>query len=249
MNSPTQYSNTRLLLMFSFGTGLSIKTLKIIFNIFTIITLAYVTIFFIGLLDFVLGSIYIYIQAILLLIVFGLHYPVFLLGMLCTIIDQRLNLSYKVLVLMQILFIIDLVIILIEAGFFIYEMIVFYEFYNDPEWVTANLLFFSYIIPIAISTICYYLFFKKTAETRATLPPVNTTTPATAGAYIPPTTSNTTIIHVPERIALKHPEDIAFAKTAQGSVVNGAVLPSGIAVPAQLNGKNWKLMGNEVVLV
>jgi hypothetical protein len=51
-----------------------------------------------------------------------------------------------------------------------------------------------------------------------------------------------------EKIVLNNPLDITFAQSAQGAMVSGIALPSGIKVPDAMEGKIWKIKGNEIVL-
>jgi hypothetical protein len=51
-----------------------------------------------------------------------------------------------------------------------------------------------------------------------------------------------------EKIVLNNPLDLTFAQSAQGAMVSGIALPSGIKVPDAREGKIWKIKGNEIVL-
>jgi hypothetical protein len=51
-----------------------------------------------------------------------------------------------------------------------------------------------------------------------------------------------------EKIVLNNPLDITFAQSAQGAMVSGIALPSGIKVPDARERKIWKIKGNEIVL-
>jgi hypothetical protein len=51
-----------------------------------------------------------------------------------------------------------------------------------------------------------------------------------------------------EKINLNDPLDIAFAQSAQGAIVSGISLPSGIKVPDARDGKTWKIIENEIIL-
>jgi fumarate reductase subunit C len=52
-----------------------------------------------------------------------------------------------------------------------------------------------------------------------------------------------------DKIVLNHPGDIAFCQTAQNAIINGIVLPSGLKVPSGKDGKNWRVIGNEITLI
>jgi hypothetical protein len=79
--------------------------------------------------------------------------------------------------------------------------------------------------------------------------------------YIPPN-SIASEIHVDEtnyhssldtpdssKIVLIHPQDLTFAQNSQNAVVNDAVLPSGMRVPSGVDGKAWRVVGNEIMLI
>jgi hypothetical protein len=51
------------------------------------------------------------------------------------------------------------------------------------------------------------------------------------------------------KITLMHPDDLLFAKNFQNSVVNEVTLPSGIRVPNGVEGKAWRIVGNEIILI
>jgi hypothetical protein len=52
-----------------------------------------------------------------------------------------------------------------------------------------------------------------------------------------------------EKIELKTHKDIEFASRAQKSIVNDTTFPSGLKVPIAMDGRNWIIYGNEVILV
>jgi hypothetical protein len=52
-----------------------------------------------------------------------------------------------------------------------------------------------------------------------------------------------------EKIVLANPVDVSFAQTAQNAVVDEVILPSGIKVPVGRDGKSWRIIGNEIVLI
>jgi hypothetical protein len=51
------------------------------------------------------------------------------------------------------------------------------------------------------------------------------------------------------KIVLAHPDDLVFAQNSQNAVINDAVLPSGIRVPSGVDGKAWRVVGNEIMLI
>jgi hypothetical protein len=52
-----------------------------------------------------------------------------------------------------------------------------------------------------------------------------------------------------DKIVLSLPGDIAFCQTAQNAIINGIILPSGLKVPAGKDGKNWRVIGSEIILI
>jgi hypothetical protein len=52
-----------------------------------------------------------------------------------------------------------------------------------------------------------------------------------------------------DRVTLTNSLDITFAQSAQNAVISEVTLPSGVKVPAARDGKNWRIVGNEILLI
>jgi hypothetical protein len=52
-----------------------------------------------------------------------------------------------------------------------------------------------------------------------------------------------------DKVTLTSKKDILFARTAQDSIVNDSTFPSGLRIPSASYGKNWKIVGDDVLLV
>jgi hypothetical protein len=52
-----------------------------------------------------------------------------------------------------------------------------------------------------------------------------------------------------DKILLFDPNDIAFAKMSQNTIVNDSTLPSGLKVPPGKEGRVWRIIGTEVILI
>jgi hypothetical protein len=52
-----------------------------------------------------------------------------------------------------------------------------------------------------------------------------------------------------DKITLASPVDLSFAQSAQNAVISDVVLPSGVKVPSARDGKQWRIVGNEVLLL
>jgi hypothetical protein len=243
-NLQQYHSGTKFLALFNLNTGSTAQSMKILYIITAVIALIYMLLFTIGLCELIAAwdpS----LQAILGLILCISHFPVYIYGMAVTVNALNATTAYGMLIVMQILFLIDLILALIVLGEVSYVLVAYY-YYDRSEWVFFCLLFVSHIIPVTIATISYFLYFKKSVTGLNSYLPIDN---SVANAYIPPASVSPTNLYVPDRIALQYPNDIAFAQGAQGAVLNGIILPSGIAIPAQRDGKNWTLIGNEIVLI
>jgi hypothetical protein len=131
-----------------------------------------------------------------------------------------------------------------EFGFMAYFMI----FSLISGYILVSLIELSYLSLWFITVYFYYLY-TKTLGMGTQLNHLNT-----EGSYVPPkstsptqTTSTHFIIPQSSAIVLTHPDDVVFARDAQNSIVNNVTLPSGIVIPSG-DGKNWRVVGNNVIL-
>jgi hypothetical protein len=159
---------------------MSTQALKIIYNISAVIALIYNTVFFYTYLGIALDNKATFSE-FLYLILYGLHYPVFILGMIFTLTRQRIDNSFKVLVAMEITFIIDIIVTLIIVSWWLIVLIFYFEYF-DGMYALALLVYLSYLVPIGFATLFFYFYFKRTVTEGVT----KTVSDFSTGAYIPP---------------------------------------------------------------
>jgi hypothetical protein len=177
MQSP---QSTKFIFLFNPNSTMSTQALKIIYNICAVISLIFITLFFYTCLSMVLGGTA-SVSEFLYLILYGLHYPIFILGMIFTLTRQRIDNSFKVLVAMQIIFIIDMIVTTINVCTMLIVLIFYFDYFGSV-YVIATLLYLAHIVPIGFATLFFYFYFKRTVTEGAT----NTVSDFTTGAYIPP---------------------------------------------------------------
>jgi hypothetical protein len=52
-----------------------------------------------------------------------------------------------------------------------------------------------------------------------------------------------------DKITLTNAFDLTFAQSAQNAVISGVTLPSGLRVPIAKDGKDWRIVGNEILQI
>jgi hypothetical protein len=182
MQSSHQYTNPKFLFLFSPNATMYTQGLKFVYNACAGLTLLYIASFlsnFIGL----MSNDEVTIKNILYLIFYGLCFPVFILGIICTLSRQSPDTSFKVLVAMQITFIIDMILTIIYFCLMLYILVC--DFF-DSVYVVISLIYLSHIVPVGFATLFFYFYFKRTV----TEGDMNTVSDFTRDAYNPPSCTN-----------------------------------------------------------
>jgi hypothetical protein len=61
--------------------------------------------------------------------------------------------------------------------------------------------------------------------------------------------SNARVSHSDEKIVLCDPSDLSFAQFSQNTIVDDSTLPSGLKVPSGREGRVWRIIGSEILLI
>jgi hypothetical protein len=269
--------NMKLLFLFpsTYGTGsimgMSLRTLAILATIIQIVIQAviclifFLNVYFYDLIEFINAVI---ISANLLIWLVALTGP----------ISDKFKTAYTMTILVQAMFYLNVLATIIEIilVFIVYPniynnfIIVYYT-----EFLVYRSLFYYVIYVVMIYF--YYSYTKNLGMSRNPPVLVNNTTIAyvhtnqVVSAYVPPQT--VTVAHTVQpaylnvnsypqgeqvvyptlnsisSIPLTHPGDVAFAQVNQNAIVSDATLPSGLKVPGCAEGKVWRIIGNEVILI
>jgi hypothetical protein len=137
--------------------------------------------------------------------------------------------------------------------------VVFINYYFDLSLIYyTELMIYSLWFYYIFYFLTLYFYFSYTKSLGQGAHPVNTVT----RSYMPPVVIQPAYVYTNSQstqsipmfdnmntIALTNQNDIVFAQGHQDAIVNDTVLPSGIRVPSGVEGKMWRIIGNEVILI
>jgi hypothetical protein len=243
-----QLANRKFLNLFDISPRSPGVTTILLYNIFAIFSIIYIW-GFIFIFKFAHEDLSRY-ELVYLIFVYSSHLTFLVTGIMITINKVELSQAvYWMLVCHEFLFAIDLLNALIQLCSLVYLYLYYSIIFEVPYFLAANAFAFSFLVPMTGAVVTFYFFFKEIAVNRSNTSLIGSSyevnTQVSGSSY---TELNINSLPI-ERMVLYHPVDLVFAQTAQNAILNGSCLPSGTVVPAARGGKNWRLIGIEIVLV